>query len=464
MLVFKQHQQNQEAINKFGFQCIDVLNEYVVKNESRESPNLFKIFFHELVCFFTSTYISQITNLNDTEKTELPFVNSSFIKEHKMHFWRDKTRNSPSRLLRFFLFINFWSKKKVWIGSTLRKEEKKLLIKYAFKFKIRFSIKNQIIIKEYEVKEFYRLINQVNKELNLSLTQNHLDCLFTYFNQFFNTSNIAFDKKGILLTGTTTKIQSRINAANFIKYKQKVYSFGHGYSSIKLFEEPVFEYGEQWCCSTFIDYGQVELKKTKNSPKIINRSSERVQTLRNIGTHKLVEEKFLYVPTSLSSYQTYAPFRNFYDAYYIAWQKQLLDYLSKSNMNFKLKAHPKCILNYDFISKELIEKKSMDQCFIEYDGFIFDYVSTALIETLATENKVFFFDIDNRKIAKEALSKLRQDVNYIKIDFNQDLNKQIGQNFYGIKPKRFSFIDTYSNSKTSTKQVINKILKDYSME
>ena len=133
-------------------------------------------------------------------------------------------------------------------------------------------------------------------------------------------------------------------------------------------------------------------------------------------------------------------------------------------MNFKLKAHPKSNLDYDFVSEDLIEKKSMDQCFIEYDGFIFDYVSTALTETLATKNKVFFFDIDNRKIAKEALLKIRQDVNYIKIDFNKDLNKQIGQNFDNVKPKRFSFIDSYSTCKITTKEVINKILKDYSIE
>ena len=464
MLVLKRHQQNQEAINKFGFHCIDVLNEYVVKNESRESPNLFKIFFHELVCFFTSTYISQITNHNHAEKTELPYVNLAFIKEHKMHFLKDKTRNFPSRLLRFFFQINFWSKKTVWIGSTLRREEKKLLLKYAFKFKIRFSIKNQLIIKESEGEEFYRLLKQVNKQLNLSLTQNHLDCLFSYFNQFFNTSNISFDKKGILLTGTTTKIESRINAANFLKHSQKVYSFGHGGASLRLLlDEPIFIYGEQWFCSTYIDYGQEKKENLKSHPEVINRTSERIQSLRNTGNTETFKGKYLYVPTSLSSYKTYAPYRNFYNAYYVFWQKKLLNYLSKANINFKLKVHPKTILEYDFLSLELIEKRGLDRCFNDYDGFIFDYVSTALTETLATKNNVFFFDIGNRKITKEALFKIREDTNYIKIDFNKDLNQQISQNFNKIKPRRFSYIDSFSTHKKSTKDVIKDILKDYSI-
>tara|TARA_B100001057_G_scaffold296302_1_gene296465 strand:- start:23261 stop:24655 length:1395 start_codon:yes stop_codon:yes gene_type:complete len=464
MLTFQQHHQNQEAINKFGFHCIDLLNAHVVENENRETPNLCKLFFHELVCFFTSTYISQITNQNDSEKAELPFANNTFIREPKMHFLKDKSRNFPSRVLLLLFQLNFWSKKKIWISPTLRREEIKVLLKYAFKFKIRFSIKNQLTLKEFEVEEFNQLIKEINKQLNLSLTQDHLDCFFTYCNQFFNTSERTVDKKGILFTGTTTKIESRINAANFLKQNQKVYSFGHGYASARLFKEPVFNYGEKWYCSTFIDYGQFKKEKSKNSPKVINRTSERIQTLRNTGTHELIKENFLYVPTSLSSYKTYAPYRNFYDAYYIAWQKKLLDYLSKANMNFKLKAHPKTILDYDFLSEGLIEKKGLDQCFNDYDGFIFDYLSTALTETLATKNKVFFFDIGNRKIAKKALLKIKYDAYYIKINFDQDINQQIAQNFGKIKSRRFSYTDTYSTHKHSTNKVINDILKDYSME
>ena len=133
-------------------------------------------------------------------------------------------------------------------------------------------------------------------------------------------------------------------------------------------------------------------------------------------------------------------------------------------MNFKLKAHPKTITNYDFLSEELIEKKGLYQCFKDYDGFIFDYVSTALAETLATKNNIFFFDIGNRKITKEALFKIRQDTNYIKIDFNQDLDQQIAQNFDKLKSRSFSYIDTFSTSRKTTKDVIKDILKDYSIE
>ena len=463
MLTFQQHHQNQELINVFGFFCIDVLNEYVVKNDKQETPNLCKLFFHELVRFFTSTYISQITKQNDSEKAELPFVNNTFIKDPKMHFSKSKTINTVS-FLRFLFNLNFWSKKTVWIGPTLRKEEKKALIKHAFKFKIRFIKKNQIAFDQSEIEEFYQLLKQVNQKLNLPLKQDHLDCFFNYCKQFINSSKKTVHKKGILLSGTTTKIQSRINAANFLKHSQKVYSFGHGEASIRLFDEPIINYGEQWFCSIFIDYGQEKEDNLKSHPRVINRTSERIQSLRNTGTTEAFKRKYLYVPTSLSSYKTYAPYRNFYDAYYIAWQKQLLDYLYKANINFKLKAHPKTKIDYDFLSEELIEKKGLDQCFKDYDGLIFDYVSTALTEALATKYNIIFFDIGNRKITKEALSKIRQDTNYIKIDFNQDLDQQISQNFNKIKSRRFSYIDTFSTHKKSTKEVIKDILKDYSIE
>ncbi len=463
MLTFKQHHLNQELIKKFGFFCIEVLNAHIVENEKQENPNLCKLFFHELVCFFTSTYISQITNHNDSKKAELPFVNNAFIKEPKMHFSKDKTINTLP-LLRFFFKLNFWSKKTVWIGSTLGREEKKALIKHVHKFKIRFIKKNQIEFKQYEIEEFHQLLNKVNQKLNLPLKLDHLDCFFNYCKQFINTSKKTFDKKGILITGTTTKIQSRLNAANFLKHSQKVYSFGHGFASVRLFDEPIFIYGEQWFCSTFIDYGQQKKENLKSHPRVINRTSERIQSLRNTRTSETFKGKYLYVPTSLSSYKTYAPYRNFYDAYYIAWQKQLLNYLSKANLNFKLKAHPKTNLDYDFLSEELIEKKGLDQCFKDYDGLIFDYVSTALTEALATKYNIIFFDIGNRKITKEALFKIKQDTNYIKIDFNQDLNQQISQNFNKIKPRRFSYIDTFSIHKKSTKEVIKDILKDYSIE
>lgn len=463
MLTFQQHFQNQEAINRFGLRCIDLLNAHVVENDKQETPNLCKLFFHELVCFFTSAYISQITNHKDSEKTELPFVNTTFIKEPKMHFSKNKTINTVS-LLRFLFNLNFWSKKTVWVGSTLRQEEKKALIKHALKFKIRFIKKNQITLKQSEIEKFYQFIKQVNQKLNLPLTQDHLDCFFNYCKQFINTSKKAVDKKGILLTGTNTKIQSRINAFNFLNQNQKVYSFGHGYASIILFDEPIFNYGEQWFCSTFIDYGQEKKENLKAPPRVINRKSERIQSLRNIVNTETLKGKYLYVPTSLSSYKTYAPYRNFYDAYYLAWQKQLLDYFSKANVNFNIKTHPKTFTGYDFLSEKLIEKRELDQCLKDYDGFIFDYVSTALTEILATKKKVFFFDIGNRKITRKALLKINQDTNYIKIDFEQNINKQISQNLENTKPRKFSFTAAYSLHEHTTEKVINDILNEYSIE
>ena len=124
MLTFQQHHQNQELINTFGFYCIDVLNAYTVENDKQETPNLCKLFFHELVRFFTSTYISQITKQNDSEKAELPFVNNTFIKDPKMHLSKSKTINTVS-FLRFLFNLNFWSKKNSMDRFDTEKRRKK---------------------------------------------------------------------------------------------------------------------------------------------------------------------------------------------------------------------------------------------------------------------------------------------------------------------------------------------------
>ena len=452
---FKHHQETQALINQFGYQCIDALKSIMDQTNEVGEINLVKIFFHELVCLFTSTYITTISGKINHNKSQLPFVNSAFINDPYHYEIIDKTKNKTSLIYHLFR-INFWSKKTLWIGPTLRREQKRILFKKAMTHQIRPIESQKISIDKTKVESFYKTISQLSTELKLPLTKSHFDSISLYFNQFLAQENQY--KKGILFNGTNTKIQSRLAAASFLQNKQKVISFGHGDASISLFEEPVFEYGEQWFSSSFIDFGRISKGIEDKNLKIIKRTSSRVKSLYDKKIKAKTRGKYLYVPTSMSDYFNYAPFRNFYDQFYSDWQQALIEGLKISGIDFKVALHPKTKTNYDKISKNTIEHQSLEWCFENYEILIFDYVSTALTEALATQNKVIFFDLGNRKISSSAIDRIKQDAQYKKIEFDQDITNQITSTVKQSKKRDFTFINAYSINGQEINKIINQII------
>ena len=450
----KSHLKNQKLINQFGYKCIDALKSKLELHETKNGINLIKVFFHELVCLYTSTYITVITKKTSHEKSLLPYINSCFINDPNQFHIKEKSQNLVNPFY-FLLKINFWSKKKIWIGSTLRYEEKLILLKKFLKYKIIVVKEQKIDLEQDIIKSFYKTIFDLSTELSLPLTKNHHEKINLYFDQFFHKKN--YTKKGILFTGTTTKIQSRILSALFIKNNQKVVSFGHGETSITAYEEPVFEYGELWYPTSFVDFGITPISQKTN--KIFKRTSDRIKELNDKKTKSKKNGKYLYVPTSMSNYKHYAPYRNFYDELYSCWQKLLFETLKNNGIDYMLKSHPKTISDYKYIEENKIEKRPLDWCFEQYEVLIFDYVSTALIESLATYNNIIFFDLGNRKISKEGISKIKNDLAYKKIDFNKDIASQITSALELKKNRDFSFINTFSINGQSTKEIINQHLR-----
>ena len=453
---FKHHQETQALINKFGYQCIDALKSKMDQTNEVGEINLIKIFFHELVCLFTSTYITTISEKINLNKSELPFVNSAFINNPNQYEIIEKTKNKTSIIYLLFR-LNFWSKKTLWIGPNLRREEKRILFKKGLTHRIRPIESQKISIDKTKVESFYKTISQLSTDLKLPLTKSHFSPISLYFNQFLFQEHQH--KKGLLFNGTNTKIQNRIAAASFIQNNQRVISFGHGDASISLFEEPVFEYGEQWFSTSFVDFGRTSKKVEDKNLKIIKRTSSRVKSLYDKKVKAKTRGKYLYVPTSMSDYFHYAPYRNFYDEYYSEWQQTLIEALKVSGINFKVALHPKTNNSYEFISKSIIENQPIEWCFENYENLIFDYVSTALTESLATQNNIIFFDIGNRKISSTGIDKLEKDILYKKIEFDQDITPQITSTVKQSKKRDFSYINTYSINGQDTNKIINQIIK-----
>ena len=456
---FLKHSENQQKINAFGYRCIKLLQNCVKKKSKQTNVDLFELFFHELVCFYSSAYITILTQIKSNKKTSFPFVNSRFITDpNAFQIQAFKQESIPFYFL--FFKLNFWSKKTLWVGPNLRSEEKISLFKKAWKVKIKKEKRKKLTIKISHYQFFVNEITQISKTLELPFSEKHIQALENYFKQFicFEGYKPISKKNEFLLAGSNSSLMQRVASANFLKDKGNVISFSHGYASIAIIEEPIVEYGEWKFNSSYVNYGGFPAKELSDSNSVINTKSAHIQKIHN-KKHKTTTKKLLYIPTSLSSYKTYAPYRNFYDAFYIDWQKTLLKTLKENNVEYMIKTHPKTSAIFSHLHENELEKETLEKCFDRYDGFILDYVSTALTETLATHKKVIFFDIGNRKIGSKALHCLKQDSLYQKIAFDQPLQDQISAVLSLDKQRQFNYINTFSLGGQTTAEILKDIIK-----
>ena len=456
---FIKHSENQQKINVFGYRCIALLHHSIKKQLKPTEIDLFELFFHELVCFYSSAYITMLTQHKSDEKANLPYVNTTFIEDPKAYRIHDL--NEVSTPFYYWIFkLNFWAKKTLWIGSSLRREEKQQLFKKAWKVKIKKAKSNKLMVNAKDYELFITKVSQISTTLDMPFTEKHFHALDNYFREYicFEQDEKSLKANHFLLAGTNVNLRQRLASANCIKSSGKVISFGHGHSSIGVFDEPIFNYGELRFSSSYVDFGKLPVKKQSNDCLVLKRASSHIQKIRN-KKYLTSTKKLLYVPTSLSSYKTYAPYRNFYDAFYIDWQKVLVETLAKNNVDYRLKTHPKSIKSYSYLQEEKLEKDTLEKCFDRYDGFIFDYVSTALTETLATNKKIIVFDLGNRKIVPEALECIKQDALYTKIAFDQPLEEQIEAVLSLEKKRQFSYTNTYSLGGQSITEIIKDIVR-----
>jgi hypothetical protein len=456
---FIKHSENQQKINAFGYRCIELLHHSIKKQSNPIEIDLIELFFHELVCFYSSAYIVILTQHKSEEKASLPYVNNTFIKDPTAYSIQDL--NVESTPFYYWIFkLNFWAKKTLWIGSSLRREEKEQLFKNAWKVKIKQAKSNEFPVNADDYQLFLSKVKQTSRILDLPFTEKHFHALDNYFREYicFEQYEKSLKANHFLLAGTNVNLKQRLASANCIKNSGKVISFGHGHASIGVFDEPIFKYGELCFSSSYVDFGKLPVKKQSNDRLVLKRASSHIQKIRN-KKYLASTKKLLYIPTSLSSYKTYAPYRNFYDAFYIDWQKVLVETLTKNNVDYRVKIHPKSIESYSYLQEENLEKDTLEKCFDRYDGFIFDYVSTALTETLATNKKIIVFDLGNRKIVPEALECIKQDTLYTKIAFDQPLEEQIEAVLSLEKKRQFGYTNTYSLGGQSITEIIKDIVR-----
>lgn len=456
---FAKYLKIQNEINEFGIKCVSILNSKIKNDQKKGEINLIELFFHDLVCFFTSAQIVNITKVTSDKTPTLPYVNSKFIL-NPSDFKIPTIRKKSTSLIDLLLKLNFWSSKTLWIGFGLTKEVKKTIFFKLFRYKIKKIKFDYLKVNYSDYQHFMSEVVEISNKLNINFNKSHFNAIDNYFKSLikFNPSSEKFDYKNqILITGTNCKIAQRIMSAKFLKNQGRVISFGHGDCSIDVFDEPIFDYGEIKFNSIFADFGRLSLVGKRSYKSVIKIHSKVVQKLHD-KNHKTKSKKLLYVPTSLSSYRCYAPYRNFFDEFYIEWQLIMIKTLAKNNINVMVKTHPKSLIEYSHISGDLIELKNLEECFDIYDGFIFDYASTALTKTLSIDKKIIYFDLGNRKISNNANNCLKLDVAYKKIDFNLDLDKQISEPFSFNNKRQYNFIEQYSLGGHSIESIIENFI------
>jgi hypothetical protein len=232
--------------------------------------------------------------------------------------------------------------------------------------------------------------------------------------------SLAFD---YLLTGTLCKLENRaIAATHFEDPACHVVTVHHGYaSSVGVFNEPVFGYGECAYANVIVHPGKAS---SAIEPQNYNHPMTSVDRFQGASSEflakifqptcsipklsSLTNPKFMYVPTSFSGLETYGPFRSISDFLYFDWQL----FLQSAVRDLVIKIHPK---GYTIEPESRINliREPFQRVYEQADVFIFDYISSSFSIAAATSKPIIFFDVGVRNLTGSALEKIKKRCMYI---------------------------------------------------
>jgi hypothetical protein len=252
----------------------------------------------------------------------------------------------------------------------------------------------------------------------------------------------------ILITGTLSKLENRLFAAEACAQGIPVMTMRHGESDGML-DEPLFGFGEQTYATHVLSYGveagplrhqakylsplcpedQVIIPSNSDQYKKIYRRRE-IPPLREGGT-------WLYAPTSLSEFNTPAPFRTLPDELYLKWQEHVLNEIPES----KIKLHPKGSPGDRLSSLSHKSVKGRFEAVMDVaDAFIFDWISTAFTLATATDKPILYLDVGMRNLTKIAKKRISERCTVIRVESLGDV---------GIRDKALSVTGPRDNSNIS---------------
>ena len=447
------HLQNKKDIDQKSLMVYELLMQSF--NECQKYSNAYKnitgVFFHDLMRILTALVYKIYEKKNELILQELktkklnsfPYIdfldinanyNNKIIDTSSIYF-NHFEYNWKANILK--KIINYCNPDNIKIGLTDTSLNFKTLIKLFWKrgYNICYPNISSIFIPNYDnqIKILQSYINKITNSLdfkNPSLIQNIIEKHIISFttNNPKSTLLIDFD---LLIVGTTCDIHNRLLAIEANSKSIPVVFVNHGEAD-GLLNEPVHGYGEYSYGNYYLGYGneknisRIKLKNSYLKPlysynSYFSSSSEKIGGIynKNATIKKITDFKsprFMYVPTSLSGFNCYGPYRSLSDCSYKKWHNNLI----KSFPNLIVKVHYKGFKHLEKI--EGLIKKRFELVLDKADVFIFDYVSTALTIAIATNKPIVFFNLGINNITDEAEIAIRNRCIWIDIEEINDDN------------------------------------------
>ena len=474
---------DQEAINARNQAGVALFKELLVLAEKDtvgigDEDNLVKIFMHQIMVFL-SGHLMQMSGEFDgiecSERSSFPYVNRSFfLVPHgfeSRQVTKSRKQKIPIWLLNFiasllFFIVNrrfFGLRIELCVSSNLSVSAVKLAIKAIMAgvmphwFESQpIAIKNldrQLEILNDFMEEWFERYAIGNGALRAKLFCDEILRFVNADNKNTHEQPPSSKQFSMLLTSSQAVIEERLNAVNALKRGNYVFLLSHGLHSSHAIDEPIVGYAERSYCHAEIGYGRdLTVAQSYNSSltppcDFLARSANAIMSLRNgagscniylassIGT----DPKILYVPTSLTGMKNYLPFRNIPERLYLAWQHSLAEAIPR----MAIKPHPKqtdeAAYNFSYV-----ETGKLSDVIHQYDLIVFDYVSSAFAEVVASDKAVMYLDTGGRNLSKQALAAIQARCHYVDASDSstQIIDEIKSSNFEG--KSRFAYTDLFS--------------------
>ena len=233
--------------------------------------------------------------------------------------------------------------------------------------------------------------------------------------------------KDFVVVGSPCELGDRIIAAEARRAGEHVISIIHGRAYGHL-DEPIFGYGENTFPDEIVSLGTTSTSAYRMSkhlssyleplqtPVFHDASDEVVLSMQaqssTSSTNSGRSPTFLYIPTSYAGPRHYGPYRYAPERVYLAWQQLLCNNREYIHIKFHPKERRSRWLDID---PSRVAEGRIEDIASDYDGFIFDYISSDSSEILATRKPMVMFDLGIRQIHPEAMSYLRKRIHWVDV-------------------------------------------------
>jgi hypothetical protein len=443
-----------------------------------DEDNLVKIFMHQIMVFLSGHFIQmngELDGVRYSKRGSFPYVDRNFFLAptgfETLKVTKARKQKIPIWLLNFItsllFFITNWRfsgrRLELCVSSNLSVSAVKLAMRAIKAGVMPHWFKSQpIAIKNLDrqlenlndfMEKWFDRYSIGNGALRAKLFRDEILRFVYADNKNMHEQTPRNKQFNMLLTGSQAKIDERLNAVNAIKRGNYVFLLSHGLHSSHAIDEPIIGYAERSYCHAEICYGRnLPIVQSYNLPltspcDFLARSPNAVMTERNnagsSNTHLAASigknPKILYVPTALTGNNNYLPFRNIPDRLYLAWQRSLAQAIPRMT----IKPHPKqtveAVSNFS-----AIETGKLSDVIQHYDLLIFDYISSAFAEAVASDKAIMYLETGGRNLSKQALAAIKDRCHYVDArDGSTQITDEVKpSNFEG--KNRFAYTDLFS--------------------